>query len=201
MKPGAKDPGTWAGTSPVRAWSSFPGTTTCPGKGIPGRCWIRPGASWRVYEAGSSPTGSSPRSSSPTLGTGCSAGTVASCRRTSPASADTRLIPPTMASPPRSTARHVRSDARRRSPRTQGAGTGRSLGRAQGRGRAGGGGRPRGIAVDIARQVAATARPGEVAVSGAVKAIVAGSGIEFEERGDRQLEGVPGTRRLYAAQI
>jgi DNA-binding SARP family transcriptional activator/pimeloyl-ACP methyl ester carboxylesterase len=63
------------------------------------------------------------------------------------------------------------------------------------------GGHPRGIAVDIARQVAATARPGEVAVSGTVKDIVAGSGIEFEERGDRQLEGVPGTWRLYAAQI
>lgn len=63
------------------------------------------------------------------------------------------------------------------------------------------GGCPRGIAVDIARQVAAAARPGEVAVSGTVKDIVAGSGIGFEERGDRQLEGVPGTWRLYAAQI
>jgi len=63
------------------------------------------------------------------------------------------------------------------------------------------GGHPRGIAVDIARQVAATAQPGEVAVSSTVKDIVAGSGIHFEERGDRELEGVPGTWRLYAAQI
>jgi pimeloyl-ACP methyl ester carboxylesterase len=63
------------------------------------------------------------------------------------------------------------------------------------------GGHPRGIAVDIARQVAATARAGEVAVSGTVKDIVAGSGIGFEERGDRQFEGVPGIWRLYAAQI
>jgi DNA-binding SARP family transcriptional activator/pimeloyl-ACP methyl ester carboxylesterase len=62
-------------------------------------------------------------------------------------------------------------------------------------------GRPRGIAVDIARQVAATAKPGEVAVSSTVKDLVAGSGIGFEERGDRELEGVPGTWRLYAAQI
>jgi hypothetical protein len=62
-------------------------------------------------------------------------------------------------------------------------------------------GHPRGIAVDIARQVAATAAPGEVAVSSTVKDIVAGSGIDFEERGDRTLVGVPGTWRLYAAQI
>jgi DNA-binding SARP family transcriptional activator/pimeloyl-ACP methyl ester carboxylesterase len=62
-------------------------------------------------------------------------------------------------------------------------------------------GHPRGIAVDIARQVAATAQPGEVAVSSTVKDIVAGSGIAFEERGDRELEGVPGTWRLYAAHI
>ena len=62
-------------------------------------------------------------------------------------------------------------------------------------------GHPRGVAVEIARQVAAAAQPGEVAVSSTVKDIVAGSGIDFAERGNRKLEGVPGTWRLYAAQI
>jgi class 3 adenylate cyclase len=59
----------------------------------------------------------------------------------------------------------------------------------------------RGIAVDVAKQVAEAAQPGEVAVSSTVKDIVAGSGIAFEERGERELPGVPGTWRLFAAQI
>jgi DNA-binding SARP family transcriptional activator/pimeloyl-ACP methyl ester carboxylesterase len=59
----------------------------------------------------------------------------------------------------------------------------------------------RGIAVDLTRQVALTAAPGEVAVSRTVKDIVAGSGIAFEERGERELDGVPGRWPLYAAQI
>jgi DNA-binding SARP family transcriptional activator/pimeloyl-ACP methyl ester carboxylesterase len=62
-------------------------------------------------------------------------------------------------------------------------------------------GHPRGIAVDTAKQVAAAARPGEVAVSGTVKDIVAGSGIAFEERGEHELPGVPGIWRLFAARI
>jgi DNA-binding SARP family transcriptional activator/pimeloyl-ACP methyl ester carboxylesterase len=59
----------------------------------------------------------------------------------------------------------------------------------------------RGIAVDVAKQVAAAARPGEVAVSSTVKDIVAGSGIAFEERGEHELRGVPGTWPLFAARI
>jgi len=46
--------------------------------------------------------------------------------------------------------------------------------------------------------VAALAPAGEVLVSSTVKDLVAGSGIEFEERGEHQLKGVPGTWRLYA---
>jgi DNA-binding SARP family transcriptional activator/pimeloyl-ACP methyl ester carboxylesterase len=57
----------------------------------------------------------------------------------------------------------------------------------------------RGIAVHIGARIAAAARPGEVLVSSTVKDIVAGSGIGFEERGERELEGVPGTWRLFAA--
>jgi class 3 adenylate cyclase len=44
----------------------------------------------------------------------------------------------------------------------------------------------------------AAAQPDEVLVSSTVKDIVAGSGIAFEERGERELAGVPGTWRLYA---
>jgi class 3 adenylate cyclase len=46
--------------------------------------------------------------------------------------------------------------------------------------------------------VAGTAGPGEVLVSSTVKDLVAGSGIEFDDRGDHELKGVQGTWRLYA---
>jgi pimeloyl-ACP methyl ester carboxylesterase len=59
----------------------------------------------------------------------------------------------------------------------------------------------RGIAVQIAARIAAAARPGEVVVSSTVKDIVAGSGIAFEERGEHELDGVPGTWRLFTARV
>ena len=55
-----------------------------------------------------------------------------------------------------------------------------------------------GLGVHIGARVSAVARPGEVLVSGAVPPLLAGSGIEFEDRGDHELKGVPGTWRLYA---
>jgi class 3 adenylate cyclase len=55
-----------------------------------------------------------------------------------------------------------------------------------------------GIAVSMGARVAASAGPGEVLVSSTVKDLVAGSGIEFEDRGTRELKGVPGEWRLYA---
>jgi len=36
-------------------------------------------------------------------------------------------------------------------------------------------------------------------VSGTVKDLVEGSGIEFQERGGHELKGVPGEWRLYTA--
>jgi pimeloyl-ACP methyl ester carboxylesterase/class 3 adenylate cyclase len=54
-----------------------------------------------------------------------------------------------------------------------------------------------GIAVHIGARVASEAGPGEVIVSRTVKDLVAGSGIEFEERGSAQLKGVPGEWQLY----
>jgi class 3 adenylate cyclase len=47
-------------------------------------------------------------------------------------------------------------------------------------------------------RVAGLAAPGEVLVSSTVKDLVAGSGIEFEDRGAHELKGVPGEWRLYA---
>ena len=55
-----------------------------------------------------------------------------------------------------------------------------------------------GIAVHIGQRVAAAARPGEVLVTSTVKDLVVGSGIEFDDRGERELKGVPGTWRLHA---
>ena len=55
-----------------------------------------------------------------------------------------------------------------------------------------------GIAVNIGARVAARAGAGEVLVSGTVKDLVAGSGLEFEDRGTAELKGVPGEWRLYA---
>jgi class 3 adenylate cyclase len=55
-----------------------------------------------------------------------------------------------------------------------------------------------GIAVHIGARVGSNAGPGEVLVSGTVKDLVVGSGIGFEDRGERELKGVPGRWRLFA---
>jgi class 3 adenylate cyclase len=55
-----------------------------------------------------------------------------------------------------------------------------------------------GVAVHIAARVVALAGPGEVLVSRTVTDLVAGSGIEFQDRGEHELKGVPGMWRLYA---
>ena len=60
------------------------------------------------------------------------------------------------------------------------------------------GGKVGGIAVHIGARVASEAGPGEVMVSRTVRDLVAGSGIEFRERGSAQLKGVPGEWQLFA---
>lgn len=55
-----------------------------------------------------------------------------------------------------------------------------------------------GLAVNVGARVSGQAAAGEVLVSSTVKDLVAGSGIEFEERGSHELKGVPGEWRLYA---
>ena len=55
-----------------------------------------------------------------------------------------------------------------------------------------------GMAVHIAARVSARAGAGEVLVSRTVTDLVAGSGIEFEDRGEHELKGVPGTWHLFS---
>ena len=49
-----------------------------------------------------------------------------------------------------------------------------------------------GIAVHIGARVGAHAGPGEVLVSGTVKDLVVGSGLDFEDRGEHELRVCPG---------
>ena len=56
-----------------------------------------------------------------------------------------------------------------------------------------------GIAVHIAARIAAQAGASEVLASSTVRDLVAGSGLEFEDRGLQELRGVPGEWRTFAA--
>ena len=56
-----------------------------------------------------------------------------------------------------------------------------------------------GIAVHIGARIGALAGAGEVLVSGTVRDLVAGSGLEFSDRGTHELRGVPGEWRVFAA--
>jgi class 3 adenylate cyclase len=55
-----------------------------------------------------------------------------------------------------------------------------------------------GIAVSIGARISSLAGPGEILVSSTVKDLVAGSGLRFEDRGERELKGVPETWHLFA---
>lgn len=55
-----------------------------------------------------------------------------------------------------------------------------------------------GIAVHIGARVMATAGPDEIWVSGTVRELTAGSGLTYEDRGLRELKGVPGRWHLYS---
>jgi class 3 adenylate cyclase len=56
-----------------------------------------------------------------------------------------------------------------------------------------------GIAVHLAARVMAEAAGSQILVSGTVRDLVVGSGIEFTDQGERRLKGVPGTWHLYQA--
>src|SRR6202030_4260878 len=55
-----------------------------------------------------------------------------------------------------------------------------------------------GLAVHIGARVGALAGPGEVVVSNTVKELVVGSGMQFADRGEHELKGIPGSWRVYA---
>ncbi|HUI02965.1 MAG TPA: adenylate/guanylate cyclase domain-containing protein [Acidimicrobiales bacterium] len=56
-----------------------------------------------------------------------------------------------------------------------------------------------GITVHTAQRICSAAQPDEILVSRTVTDLVAGSGIDFGDRGEHELKGVPGTWRLFAA--
>jgi class 3 adenylate cyclase len=58
-------------------------------------------------------------------------------------------------------------------------------------------GKAGGLAVNIGARVAALAAPRELLVSSTVKDLTAGSGLEFEDAGQRELKGIPETWHLF----
>jgi class 3 adenylate cyclase len=58
-----------------------------------------------------------------------------------------------------------------------------------------------GIAVHIASRIAALANGNEVLVSRTIVDLTAGSGIDFEPRGEHELKGIPGTWPTFAAHM
>ena len=59
------------------------------------------------------------------------------------------------------------------------------------------GGKAGGIAVHTAARVLASAQPGEIVATATIKELVAGSNIEFVDRGTATLKGIPGEWRLF----
>ena len=57
-----------------------------------------------------------------------------------------------------------------------------------------------GLAVTIAKRVCDLAGPGQVLVSETVRINMLGAGLEFEDRGDHELKGVPGTWSLFSVE-
>jgi len=57
----------------------------------------------------------------------------------------------------------------------------------------------RGMAVNIGARIGALAGPSEVLVSSTVKDLVVGADLEFMDRGEHELKGVPGPWRLFSA--
>jgi class 3 adenylate cyclase len=60
------------------------------------------------------------------------------------------------------------------------------------------GDKPRGIAVHLGSRILGLAGPDEVLVSSTTHDLVAGSGLELEDRGEHELKGVEGRRRIFA---
>jgi class 3 adenylate cyclase len=61
------------------------------------------------------------------------------------------------------------------------------------------GDKPRGIAVHVGARIMSLAGAGEVLVSSTTRDLVAGSGLELEDRGEHELKGLEGPRRVFVA--
>jgi class 3 adenylate cyclase len=61
------------------------------------------------------------------------------------------------------------------------------------------GDKPRGIAVHVGARIMSLGGAGEVLVSSTTHDLVAGSGLELEDRGEHELKGVEGPRRVFRA--
>jgi class 3 adenylate cyclase len=61
------------------------------------------------------------------------------------------------------------------------------------------GGKPSGIAVNVAARVSGLADAGEVLVTATTRDLVAGSGLGFDDRGEHELKGLGESRRVYLA--
>jgi class 3 adenylate cyclase len=61
------------------------------------------------------------------------------------------------------------------------------------------GAKPRGIAVNVAARIMSIGGAEDVLVSSTTRDLVAGSGLEFEDRGEHELKGIEGPRRVFAA--
>jgi class 3 adenylate cyclase len=59
-------------------------------------------------------------------------------------------------------------------------------------------GSPRGFAVHAAARIAALAGAGEVLVSATTRDLLEGSDLAFDDRGDHELKGIGGSRRVFA---
>jgi class 3 adenylate cyclase/streptogramin lyase len=57
-----------------------------------------------------------------------------------------------------------------------------------------------GVAVHVGARIGAQAGPGEVLVSGTLRDLVSGTGLQFEDRGWRDLKGVAEPQRLFAVE-
>jgi class 3 adenylate cyclase len=61
------------------------------------------------------------------------------------------------------------------------------------------GDKPRGIAVHVAARIMSIGGAADVLVSSTTRDLVAGSGLEFADRGEHELKGIEGPRRVFAA--
>ena len=198
--------------SPMPASSSFQETHTCRGWAIPSGCLTRSRSSSRACgrpkrrpaysRRFSSPTSSAPpksrRESAMPVGASCSNDITrlfGGSSRVTAASSSTR---PAMGSSHASRALRERSVVPPRSSAVSGRRSGSSYGQESTPASARSSGTScTGIAVHTGARVAAAAEPGEVLVSSTVKALVAGSGIEFEDRGATHLKGIDETWQLF----